>query len=86
MLTIYGSVMCPDCVACRNDLDAAGVEYTYLDFADDLWNLKAFLALRDSDPAFTQVKAEGKIGIPCILREDGSVTLDWSAYVGQADA
>ena len=86
MLTIYGSMMCPDCVECRKDLDAAGVEYEYLDFAEDLRNLKAFLALRDNDPAFTQVKVDGKIGIPCILRSDGTVTLDWAEYVGQADA
>lgn len=84
MLTIYGSMMCPDCVECRKDLDEAGVEYTYLDFADDLRNLKAFLALRDTDPAFTQVREEGKIGIPCILREDGTVSLDWTMYVSQA--
>ena len=45
MLKIYGSMQCPDCVACRNDLDRAGVEYEYLDFADDLRNLKAFLAI-----------------------------------------
>lgn len=84
MLTIYGSMMCPDCVECRKDLDEAGVEYTYLDFADDLRNLKAFLALRDTDPAFAQVREEGKIGIPCILREDGTVSLDWTMYVSQA--
>lgn len=86
MLKIYGSMMCPDCVACRKDLDEAGIAYEYLDFAEDLRNLKAFLALRDQETAFEQVRAEGKIGIPCILREDGSVTLDWSEYVGQAKA
>lgn len=86
MLKIYGSMMCPDCVECRKDLDAAGVAYEYLDFAEDLRNLKAFLALRDKEPAFEAVRAEGKIGIPCILREDGSVTLDWTEYVGQAEA
>ena len=84
MLTIYGSMMCPDCVECRKDLDEVGVEYTYLDFAEDLRNLKAFLALRDTDPAFAQVREEGRIGIPCILGEDGTVSLDWSMYVSQA--
>ena len=86
MLKIYGSMMCPDCVQCRKDLDAAGVAYEYLDFADDLRNLKAFLALRDQEKVFEEVRAEGKIGIPCILREDGLVTLDWAEYVGQAEA
>ena len=86
MLKIYGSMQCPDCVACRNDLDQAGVEYEYLDFADDLRNLKAFLAIRDKEAVFAEVKENGSIGIPCILQEDGSVTLDWSEYVGQANA
>ena len=86
MLKIYGSMQCPDCVACRKDLDAAGVAYEYLDFADDLRNLKAFLAIRDKEAVFAPVKENGSIGIPCILREDGSVTLDWTEYVGQANA
>lgn len=81
MLKVYGSMQCPDCVKCRADLDKAGIPYEYLDFADSLWNLKVFLSLRDSDPAFAGVKAEGRIGIPCILREDGSVTLDWTEYM-----
>jgi glutaredoxin-related protein len=86
MLKIYGSMMCPDCVACREAFDNAGVTYEYYDFADDLRNLKAFLSIRDADAAFEGIKAEGKIGIPCILREDGTITFDWMTYVGQADA
>ena len=86
MLKIYGSMQCPDCVTCRNDLDKAGVSYEYLDFADDLRNLKTFLAIRDKEAVFAGAKENGSIGIPCIIREDGSVTLDWSEYVGQANA
>ena len=81
MLKIYGSMLCPDCVKCREDLDKAGVEYEYLDFSDSLMNLKAFLALRDTDPAFAQVREEGRIGIPCILEEDGTVSLTWEQYI-----
>jgi len=81
MLKIYGSMMCPDCVRCREDLDKAGVRYEYLDFADSLWNVKCFLELRDREAAFTDTKAAGKIGIPCIVREDGSVTLSWEEYM-----
>lgn len=79
MLKVYGSMLCPDCVACRKAFDAAGVQYVYLDFADHLLNLKRFLKMRDNDPAFTEVRASGKIGIPCVLREDGSITLDWES-------
>lgn len=86
MLKIYGSMLCPDCVKCRRDLDAAGVGYEYLDFADDLRNLKEFLAIRDQEQMFCEVKERGSIGIPCIVDEQGSVRLDWSIYVGQAKA
>lgn len=85
MLKIYGSMLCPDCVKCREALDAAGVEYEYLDFSDSLRNLKEFLKLRDTHPVFEPVKAGGYIGIPCIV--DGeAVTLDWSSYVSQDKA
>ena len=77
MLTIYGSRLCPDCVRCIDDLTAAGVEFEYHDFAEDLRALKVFLSLRDREPVFEGVRAAGKIGIPCIVREDGSVTLEW---------
>lgn len=80
MLTIYGSMLCKDCVACREALDQANVPYRYLDFGEDLGNLKEFLKLREL-PLFEEIRREGKIGIPCILREDGSLTLDWSEFV-----
>lgn len=81
MLKIYGSILCPDCVACRSDLDKAGVEYEYLDFGDSLKNLKEFLVLRESSPLFDDIRGEGKIGIPCILREDGTLTLNWEEFM-----
>lgn len=81
MLKIYGSMLCPDCVNCRRDLDNAGAAYEYLDFSDNLRNLKEFLLLRDREPVFSEVRKEGKIGIPCILREDGSISLSWEEYM-----
>ena len=80
MIRIYGSMLCPDCVQCRQELDEAGTSYEYLDFSADLKNLKEFLKLRDGNPLFDEHRAEGKIGIPCILREDGTITLDWEEY------
>ena len=86
MLKIYGSMQCPDCVACRKDLDAAGIAYEYLDFADNLLYLKEFLVIREENPLFDEIRKDGKIGIPCIVSEDGSVSLDWSSYVSQDNA
>lgn len=76
-MLIYGSMLCPDCVQCVQDLDAAGTAYRFCDFSEDLAHLKAFLKIRDENPAFEALKREGKIGIPCIVRDDGSVSLTW---------
>lgn len=81
MLKIYGSMLCPDCVACRADLDRAGVEYEYLDFGESLKNLKEFLKIRDENPLFDNIRASGKIGIPCIVGEDGTVSLNWEIFL-----
>ena len=81
MLKIYGSMLCKDCVQCREDLDKAGVDYVFLEFNDELKNLKEFLWLRDSLDIFKAVKDNGRIGIPCIVNDDGNVSLDWEQYL-----
>lgn len=81
MLKIYGSMLCPDCVDCCADLDNTSLEYEFLDFSASLRNLKEFLAIRDREPVFDAVRENGSIGIPCIVKEDGSVTLDWAEFL-----
>ena len=81
MIKIYGSMLCPDCVKCREDLDRAGIAYEYLDFADSLLHLKEFLKIRETSPLFEDVKKNGSIGIPCLMKEDGSITLDWAEFM-----
>ena len=76
-MLIYGSMLCPDCVECCKALDAVGTPYTFCEFSENLAHLKAFLKLRDSHAVFETAKAEGKIGIPCFVHEDGTVTLTW---------
>ncbi len=81
MLKVYGSMLCPDCVECRESYDRAGVSYQYLDFSEDLRNLKEFLTLRDACPCFVEARAQGKIGIPCIVTEEGIASLDWRSFM-----
>lgn len=81
MLKVYGMKICPDTVECCEALTRAGVEYEFLDFAEKTANLKAFLKFRDSSPLFDSVRQEGGIGIPCIQREDGSITFDWEEFM-----
>ena len=54
-MLIYGSMLCPDCVECCKDLDAAGIPYTFCEFNENLAHLKAFLKLRDTNSVFESV-------------------------------
>ena len=82
MLKIYGSPHCPDCVKCKAELEAAGVAFVYMDITGNLMFLKKFLKLRESAD-FDAVREKGQIGIPCILREDGTLTFDWKEFLGE---
>ena len=75
MLTLYGTRLCPQCVEALEELNRREMEYDYLDIFASTKNLKALLALRDHREEFAQARQEGLIGIPCFLRDDGSVTL-----------
>lgn len=75
MIKIYGMPTCPDCVAvdqqAQND-----PRFEIIDLGSHVLHLKTFLKLRDTHPAFDAVKQHGGIGIPCFVKEDGTVTLD----------
>ena len=81
MLKIYGSPLCPDCVKCKAELEEAGVEFLYLDIGEKLLYLKQFLKIRDGNELFEPVRQRGQIGIPCIQREDSSITFEWDEYL-----
>ena len=80
MLKIFGSPMCRDCVICKEELDNSGVPYVYMDITGNLVFLKKFLKLREL-PVFDGIREKGQIGIPCILREDDSITFDWKEFI-----
>lgn len=84
MINVFGSHLCPDCIAFRKNLDHYGVEYKFTDILESLPNLKKFLSLRDSNPVFEAVRNAGGIGIPAIVREDGIVSLDWEGEIRAA--
>ena len=81
MVKIYGSDLCPDCVACKTAFDADGISYEFVNITAGMKNLKEFLKLRDNNPVFTEAKSSGYVGIPALLSEDGTITLDWEAYL-----
>lgn len=74
MITVYGMKSCPDC----SYVDAQIVnnkEFKIIDIGEDVGNMKAFIRIRDNSSVFGDAKNSGGIGIPCFVREDGSVTL-----------
>ena len=81
MYRIYGSEMCPDCLACKKNFDAYGVEYEFIDILSSLRPLKEFLILRDKEPVFDRLKAIHDIGIPALIAEDGTVFTNWEQLI-----
>ena len=81
MLTVYGIQSCGTCREMRAAFDKAGVPYVYKNFSENIQNLKDFLKLRDSLPLFDEVKARGGVGTPCLVSDDGKVTLDGEQFL-----
>ena len=51
-------------------------QYSLIDIGEHVRNLKEFLHLRDTHPAFAEVKAQGAVGIPCFVTDDGRVSFE----------
>lgn len=75
-MKIYGTDLCPDCVAAKKVLDERKIPYNYVDITKDIADLKAFLRLRDTSPAFDEVKKAGNIGVPAFVSEDGAIAFE----------
>jgi glutaredoxin-related protein len=74
MITIYGMPSCPDCSYVESQI-SGNDQFQFIDIGGHVKNLKAFLRIRDTSPVFDDAKANGYAGIPCFVKEDGSVTL-----------
>ena len=74
MIKIYVMDTCPDCTYVEEQIKDDS-RYEIIDIGRHVRNLKEFLKLRDSSPAFAEAKRAGAAGIPCFVLEDGRVTL-----------
>lgn len=70
---------CPDCTDVKA-LYSNNPNYELVDIGAQARNLKEFLALRDHHAAFAKVRERGTIGIPCFVKEDGSVYISLKHY------
>ncbi len=80
MIKMYVMQTCPDCEYVKKQVEG-NPDFEIIDIGKNVGNLKKFLKLRDSNPAFDEAKAIGDIGIPCYVLEDGTITL-YSKDVG----
>ena len=85
-MKVYGAEICSGCRAFKALMAERGFEVDFVDITASVANLREFLMLRDTNELFAPIRAEGRIGIPAFVREDGTVTLDENealAWIGQ---
>ncbi len=68
-------------------LSEEAIEYTTIDINTGMAPLKHFLKYRDSREEFAEVRAAGRVGLPCLVVNDGEEILfappsDISVLVG----
>ena len=80
MIKVYGSEMCPDCVACKANFDRYGIEYQFIDINKNLKDLRQFLIYRDTLPVFEHLKSIHDIGLPACVDGDDVFT-DWESFL-----
>lgn len=79
MIKVFVMQSCPDCARVEKEI-AQNPRFELIDIGQDVKNLKQFLALRDSDPIFASIKKQGSVGIPCFVKEDGTITFSPSDF------
>lgn len=81
MIKVYGTNTCPDCMDAKANLDFYKINYEYIDICQSVRTLKQFLQLRDTNAVFDEAKQNGSVGIPAIVLEDQTITLDWEGFL-----
>ena len=80
MTKVYVMSTCPDCFDIKVRL-SGNPDFEIIDIGEHVRKLKEFIRLRDTSPAFGTIKADGSIGIPCFVSEDGRISFDTEAFI-----
>lgn len=75
-LTVIGSHLCPDTLYALNQLSGAGAEIDFKDILSRHGALQDYLQIRESSPLYEEVRGTRRLGIPCFVKEDGTMTLE----------
>ena len=81
MIVVIGSNLCSDTMGAVAKLKEEGMAFEFHNISANLDCLKEYLELREKSPLYAPVKAEGRIGIPCFIKEDGTETMDLDAIL-----
>jgi glutaredoxin-related protein len=79
MIKVYVMESCPDCVEVKQRY-SNDPGFELVDIGKQARDLKEFLVLRDTHPAFVKVRERGNIGIPCFIKEDGIVIISLKKF------
>lgn len=81
-IIMYGTPICKECVRDKAILaEHKEIEVDYRIITESTSILKDYLAYRDKEPIFDEMKANHGIGIPFYILEDGTKTLYLSDFV-----
>ena len=75
MTKAYIMQTCPDCAGIKEQAVGA-TNLEIIDIGLHVKNLRQFIQLRDTHPAFDEAKRNGNLGIPCFVLDDGTVTFN----------
>ena len=85
MVKFYGSHICSGCREAKALFAEKNFEgFEFIEITESTDNLRAFLQLRDHREELRQAREAGMIGIPCFVREDGSITLEAADVLKEA--
>lgn len=71
MLKLFVSSLCPHCPPAIETVKRENLKCEIIDITASMQNLKQFLSYRDKCEYFDDVKAQGRVGIPTVMIDDG---------------
>lgn len=82
-VTVIGSHLCPDTLYALCKLREINAEIEFKNISASLSDLKAYLAVRETEKQYEAVRTGGGIGIPFFELENGTKTLDLEAVLNK---
>ena len=83
-VTVIGSHMCPLTAGALNHLYDADIPVDYKDILGSHADMLTFLKIRDSNDLYANIRGTDRIGLPCFILEDGTITMDLQEVLKKA--